>query len=82
MRHLTDSDGIHWEAEETGLQGIGARGPGDALPENSIVTVLFTSDDGREVTKEAPAGALNSASDAELVQLLEEKEEAEDSADN
>ena len=73
MRHLTDSDGIHWEAEETGRQGIGAREPGDALPEKSIVTVLFTSDDGREVAKEVPAGALESMSDGELVQLLEEK---------
>ena len=84
MRHLTDSDGIHWEAEETGLQGIGARGPGDALPEKSIVTVLFTSDDGREVAKDTPAGALDSVTDAELVQLLEEKEKEEDvdSADN
>jgi hypothetical protein len=60
MRHLTDSDGVFWEAEETGHQGIGVRGPGDALPENSIVTVLFTSDDGREVARETLAGALDS----------------------
>ena len=82
MRHLTDSDGIHWEAEETRRQGIGAPGPGDALPEKSILTVLFTSDDGREVARETPAGALDSMTDAELVQLLEEKEEDVDSDDN
>jgi hypothetical protein len=79
MRHITDSDGVHWEAEETGRQGIGARGPGDALPEGSNTTVLFTSDDGREVAKETPAGAVDSMTEAELVRLLEEKEADVDS---
>ena len=74
MRHITDSDGVHWEAEETGRQGIGARGPGDALQEGSITTVLFTSDDGREVAKETSAGAVDGMTEAELVRLLEEKE--------
>ena len=79
MRHITDSDGVHWEAEETGRQGIGARVPGDALPEGSTATVLFTSDDGREVAKETPSGAVDSMTEAELVRLLEEKEEDVDS---
>jgi hypothetical protein len=79
MRHITDSDGVHWEAEETGRQGSGARGPGEALPEGSITTVLFTSDDGREVAKETAAGAVDSMTEAELVRLLEEKEADEDS---
>ena len=79
MRHITDSDGVHWEAEETGRQGIGARGPSDALPAGAITTVLFTSDDGREVAKETPAGAADSMTEAELVRLLEEKEADVDS---
>ena len=73
MRHLTASDGVHWEAEETGRQGSGIRGPDDTLPDTT--TVLFTSDDGREIASETPAGALDSMTDEELVQLLEEKEE-------
>ena len=71
MRHITDSEGAHWEAEETGRQGTGARVPGETLPQGSIVTVLFTSDDGREVAKETPAGAVDSMPEAELVRLLE-----------
>ena len=79
MRHITDSEGVHWEAEETGRHGIGARGSGDALPEASIATVLFTSDDGREVAKETPPGAVDSMTDEELRELLEEvAEEDED----
>ena len=73
MRHLTDSDGNHWEAEETGRQGSGIRGPDETLPDTP--TVLFTSDDGREVAKETLAGALDSMTDEDLVQLLEEKQE-------
>ena len=75
MRHITDSHGVHWEAEDTGRQGIGARSPDEALPERTCATVLFTSDDGREVAKETPAGAVDSMSEIELVRLLEEKEE-------
>jgi hypothetical protein len=83
MRYFTDSEGVRWEVEETGRHGIGARGPGGALPEASIGTVLFfTSEDGREVAKETPAGAVNSMTDEELVGLLEEKEEDVDSAGN
>ena len=82
MRHVIDSEGNHWEVEETGRQGIGARGPGDALPEGSTVTVLFTSDDGREVARETTANAVDKMTKEELVRLLEEKEEDVASADN
>jgi hypothetical protein len=45
------------------------------LPEGATATVLFTSDDGREVAKETPAGAVDSMTEAELVRLLEEEGE-------
>ena len=76
MRHLTDSDGNHWEADETGRQGSGIRGPDDTLPDTT--TVLFTSDDGREVSKETPAGAVDRMTDDELRNLLEEVDEEDE----
>jgi hypothetical protein len=72
MRSITDRNGTIWEVEETGRHGVGARGPGQPLPEPTEGTVVFKSADGRKVVKTTAAGAVDTMSDSALLELLEE----------
>ena len=75
MRSIIDRNGIRWEVGETGRHGVGAAGPGDPLPPLISGTVVFKSPDGREVVKKTAAGAVDTMTDEELLDLLEEPRE-------
>ena len=79
MRHFTDSEGTRWEAEDTGMsRGLGSRGLVGPLPEATVTTVLFTTDDGRKVDKEIAVGVFGRMTDDELRELLEEVDEEDE----
>jgi hypothetical protein len=76
MRTIIDRNGIHWNVEESSTRyGVGARGPGEPLPEPLSTTVVFHSADGQEVVKDISAGALDKMTEADLIDLLEKPPE-------
>lgn len=77
MRFIIDRNGTRWEANiVTGAShGVGSRGEYQPLPETFSKTIVFKSTDGRKVVKEAPASEIDTMTDLELIDLLEQTPE-------
>ncbi len=75
MRHVTDSSGTRWEVAFIGRSAGGARGDGNAFPEVTTDTIVFTAADGQEVERMTIASMWGGLTNEDLVRLLEETPE-------
>ena len=72
MRHVRDSSGTRWEVAFIGRSAGGARGDGNAFPEVTADTIVFTAPDGQKVDRTTVTGMFAGMTNEELVRLLEE----------
>jgi hypothetical protein len=75
MRHVRDSSGTRWAVAFIGRSAGGARGEGDAFPEVTTDTIVFTAADGQTVERMTIASMWGGMTNEELVRLLDETPE-------
>jgi len=78
VRQFRDKTGKSWEAFEVGRHGAGAKGSGEAFPQATFASVLFSCEDGRSITRELAAGSLDKATVPDLISVLDDPEDKED----